>query len=128
MKSVAELRTEHNEAVDELEARIAAYENLDDDASEEDENAARAAYESAKEYVESRKAKLDEAEALQRAKSQFKKVDVPEDEPALEEKRSKVDEPEMYRRGGPHSFIDDLFRGQIKNDPIALERVHRSEE
>ena len=124
MKSVAELRTAHNEAVEELEARIAAFESLDDDVSEEDENAARAAYESAKENAETRKARLDEAESLQRAKSQFKKVEVPADEASLDERdKIEVDEPDMYVRGGQHRFMDDLFRAQILKDPSANERV-----
>ena len=125
MKSVAELRTAYNDAVTELEERISAFEALEDDATDEDADAARSAYESAKDEVEARKTRLDEAEALQRAKSQFKKVDVPADEPTLDEKRDKIEvtEPDMYRRGGPHRFMDDLFRGQIMNDPIALKRV-----
>jgi len=125
-KTVAELRTAYNDAVDELEKRISDFEALEDDAGDETADAARTAYESAKAEVEARKTRLDEAEALLRAKSQFKKVDVPEDEPSLEERnRIEVDEPDMYERGGPHSFMDDLFRAQIKNDPIATERVNK---
>ena len=123
-KTVAEHRSAYNDAVDELEKRIADFESLDDSADEETVSAARSAYDSSKETVETLKGRLDEAESLQRAKSQFKKIEVPEDEKPLEERKNiQVDEPDMYRRGGPHTFMDDLFRGQILNDPMALDRV-----
>ena len=129
-KSVAELRSAFNEAVDELETRIADFENLEDEADEETVDAARSAYESQRDEVEVRKTKLEEAEALQRAKSQFVKVDIPADEPSLEEKRARieVDEPDMYQRRGGRKFMADLFSAHIMKDPLAAGRLAQHQE
>ena len=127
MKSVAELRTAFNDAVEELEKRIADFEALEDDATDEVADAARAAYESAKDEVETRKNKLEEAESLQRAKAQYQRVEVPADEKPLNE-RIKVDEPDMYQARGGRRFLDDLFAAQIMKDPMANGRLARHQE
>lgn len=116
------LEVAYNAAVDELEARSKEWDELADDASEDDISAARSALDEAIEAADAAKQRIKDNEALTRARGQHQKVDVPADEKPLEE-RIKVDEPDMYRRGGPHRFMDDLFRAQIKGDPIANERV-----
>lgn len=118
------LEVAYNAAVDELETRSNEWDELGDDATEDDISAARSALDDAIEAADNAKQRINDNEALQRARGQHKKVEVPADEKPLEERKQiQVDEPDMYVRGGQHRFMDDLFRAQIKNDPIALERV-----
>jgi HK97 family phage major capsid protein len=42
--------------------------------------------------------------------------------------RIRVSEPDRYRRGGPNSFIGDLFKAQVMGDPSASRRVNEHHE
>jgi HK97 family phage major capsid protein len=126
-KTLPELRAAYNDAVDELEKRIADFEALEDDTDDETAEAARSAYESAKTEVEARKTRLEDAEALQRAKSLFQKVEVPADEKPLNE-RIQVDEPDMYQKRGGRRFLDDLFASHIQKDPMATARLAKHQQ
>lgn len=130
MSPVQELERSYNESVDELKKRIAEFEELADDADDETVETARAAYQSAKVEAESRKNKLEERQALSRARDQHQKVDVTADDtPALEERaRMGVTEPDMYVKRGRHAFIQDLFDSQIRNNPLATERLARHQQ
>ena len=113
------LEAAYNAAVDEIEARSKEWDALPDDASEDDVSAARTALDEALEAADRAKQRVDDQKAAQRARERFQKIE----EPAEEKRDIKVDEPDMYRRGGPHEFLYDLFRAQILNDPLALRRV-----
>lgn len=56
-------------------------------------------------------------EALQRAREEFKKIDV-------RKRVTRVDEPDVYVPGG-RSFMTDLYSAQLKGDPEARARIDK---
>lgn len=122
------LEVAYNAAVDELEARSKEWDELADDATEDDISAARSALDEAIQAADNAQQRIKDNEALQRAKSQFKKVEVPADEQTLEERqRIEVDEPDMYSKRG-RQFLPDLFAAQVRQNPLASERLARHQQ
>jgi HK97 family phage major capsid protein len=111
----------YNAACDTVEAAIGEREALAADASEENVQLARETYESAKTDAASAKAAKEEYESIVSARATFTKVEVPADEKT--ELSVKVNEPDLYRLGGQHRFLDDLFASHIKRDPLAAARL-----
>lgn len=91
-----------------LDRAIDAYEALPETASSAEDSAAQSHYQAAQEQWQSARDALEAARNGRR-----------ENGP-----RISVSEPDKYRRGGPHSFIQDLFKAQVMGDPIAERRVN----
>lgn len=121
-KTIEELRDAYNEAVEELDKRVADVEALADDASDEDVETARTAFEAATEACEARKKSFDDAESRQKAREKF--VKLPGSEAEMEKKSLSVDEPDLY---GPQerSFLRDLYLANLRHDIASQERIEK---
>lgn len=124
MKTLKELREAYNAACEALDKRIAEYDALAADASQEDVDAAGEAVREATVECDARDKAVKDAEAVERSRGQHQRVVIP-DTPVLPALR--VDEPDMYGRGR-RSFLDDLYRSQIKGEPGAHERISRHQQ
>jgi HK97 family phage major capsid protein len=101
-----------------LDRAIDAYEALPETATQADESAAESRYKTAQTEWESARDALDKARNSRRENG-------PRAGAAIS-----VAEPDMYRRGGKHNFIQDLHSAQVLGDPSAEARVsahHRYE-
>lgn len=121
---ITSLQEAYNAAVDEVEKCSAAWDELADDASDDDIQAAKTSLDDAVKLADTAKERIDAAESVKRAREQHSKVELPSDAVKLTT-RVDVDEPDMYTRNSKHRFINDLFARDIKNDPIAADRLAR---
>jgi HK97 family phage major capsid protein len=65
---------------------------------------------------------LDAAEARERARAEYRAIPLSEGGYAREP--ISVREPDMYQRGG-RSFVHDLYRAQLRDDPSARDRIDK---
>ncbi len=113
----------YNASVDELHSRIDAFGTLSDP-DEETETAARDAVRSAESEADEAKQRLDDFDADQKARSKHSRVAV--EIPEGQELDVRVtDEPDMYRKSDKfeESFLSDMFRAQVIQDPTAMRRI-----
>lgn len=121
MRSVLELRHAYNDAATAVQFAADAVEQAPDDA---DGTSLQKTLDETVERAKAIQAELEKREALDKVKSAFKAVDVPdeENEPESRARRpagtTKVDEPDMYslerNLAGEGSFFSDLYSHEVK--------------
>ena len=122
--TLEELRTSYEDAQAELETASRAWDELADDATDEVVTATRTTLSDAVEACERSKTELDDAEELQRSRDKHKPAPAdPKRTPPIS-----VDEPDIYVPNGRHTFLADLYRSQLRNDPGATARISRHQE
>lgn len=109
----------YNAACDDVETSIAAMEALASDAPEDEVKLAREQYEQAKTAAAATKADKEHYASVVKARDEFKKETLP----AEVKLGVQVNEADLYAKGSGRSFLGDLFASQIKNDPLASERI-----
>jgi len=109
-----------NSACDEVEKLSAEWDALPDDADTDTVTAAKSALDEAVELAETTEAALETHRSVVRAREKFKKQPLPDGDHV--NLGIKVDEPDMYEKGG-RSFLADLYAAQLRNDPMASERI-----
>ena len=110
MMKIEELRSAYNAAAERVETAGKAIDELDErsDVTPEEYDAANEEIRTAAEAAEAAKQTLEQREAVERARATYK----PSPESNNTSKGSvslTVDEPDMYTRGGKHSFFTDMY-------------------
>lgn len=112
----------YNAACDNVEKFSTEWDALAADADAEAIATAKKNLEDAVELADAAEEALKTARSVEAARERFTKEPLPEDKTELG--KVSVDEPDMYVKGG-RSFMADLYAAQIKNDPIAAERISK---
>lgn len=111
--SIAALERSERLADEKVDRAMDAYQALPETATDAEANAAYSKYQRARDEWKSARNALEDARNANGT---------------LASERISVSEPDRYQRGGPNSFIRDMYLAQVKGDPSASRRVNEHHE